>query len=324
MMQLGIFDLNDRLDQLSKIGDPLEVLNEKIDWSSFDDILNQARIRDVAQRGVHSSAGRKPFNLQIMLKIFILQSLYQLSDDQMEYQIKDRLSFMRFLDLGLNGTVPDAKTIWNYREMFIRTEIWEKIFKKFDKILEKQGLYAKGGSIIDATIVNVPVQRNKGDENKAIREDKIPEEWQDKPAKIAQKDTDARWGSKHGAYTYGYKAHTLVDKKNKLVRNVIVTPANVHDSNIYGKLLENDRNTSKDVWADSGYVGSSDPLPEGYREHVCKKGFRNKPLTKFQEQCNVKKSRVRCRIEHVFGWIKGKKRLFVQTIGIGDIVKCCG
>ena len=67
--------------------------------------------------------------------------------------------------------------------------------------------------------------------------------------------------------------------------------------------------------AESKALSSSDPLPEGYREHVCKKGFRGKPLTAFQEKCNAKKSRTRCRIEHVFGWVKGNHELFVRTIG---------
>lgn len=315
MDQLSFFDLNDRLEQISKIGDPLEVLNEMVDWSKFDGILLRAKVKDLQERNVNGNAGRKPFSLRLMLKVFILQSLYNLSDDQMEYQIKDRLSFMRFLGLGLNGTVPDAKTIWNYREMFIRTKTWEKLFRKFDRMLEEKGLFAKGGSIIDATVVNVPVQRNKGYENEIIKDNKVPEEWKSQPAKLAQKDVDARWGSKHGTYTFGYKAHVVADNKNKIVRNVIVTAANVHDSNVYGKLLKGDRNTSKDVWADSGYVGSSNPLPEGYREHVCKKGFRGKPLTEFQEKCNIMKSRIRCRIEHVFGWVKGNHELFVRTIG---------
>ena len=111
MDQLSIFDLNDRLEQISKIGDPLEVLNEIVDWSKFDSILLKAKVKDLTDRKVNGNAGRKPFSLRLMLKVFILQSLYNLSDDQMEYQIKDRLSFMRFLDLCLNGTVPDAKTI---------------------------------------------------------------------------------------------------------------------------------------------------------------------------------------------------------------------
>lgn len=315
MDQLSFFDLNDRLAQISKIGDPLEVLNEIVDWSKFDGVLLEAKAKDLTDRRVKGHAGRKPFSLRLMLKVFVLQSLYNLSDDQMEYQIKDRLSFMRFLDLGLNGTVPDAKTIWNYREMFIRTGAWEKLFRKFDGMLEEKGLFARGGSIVDATIVNVPVQRNKADENETIKKGKEPEEWKERPAKSAQKDVDARWGCKHGTYTFGYKAHVVADNKNKIVRNVIVTAASVHDSNVYGQLLDGDRNTSKDVWADSGYVGSSDPLPEGYREHVCKKGFRGKPLTAFQARCNARKSRTRCRIEHVFGWVKGNHELFVRTIG---------
>jgi len=127
---------------------------------------------------------------------------------------------------------------------------------------------------------------------------------------------DARWGGKHGTPMFGYKAHAAVDNKNKIIRHIETTPANVHDSKAYGSLLKGDKNSSKVVWADSGYVGSGDPLPEGYREHICSKGFRDKPLSEFQKNCNRRKSKVHCRVEHVFGQLKNVMNLFIRTIGL--------
>ena len=316
MTQPGLFDIEFRLDDLSKIGDPLVFLNETIKWDEFDKILRMARAKDRERRGASNCSGRKPFSLRVMFKVLILQSLYDLSDDQLEFMIKDRLSFMRFLGLKMEDIIPDSKSIWHYREMFTNTNTMDKLFRKFNKMLEQKGFTAKKGTLIDATIVNAPIQRNKRDENEIIKKGEVPEEWKEKSAKIAQKDVDARWGSKHGTPTFGYKAHAAVDNKNKILRHIETTPANVHDSKVYGSLLKSDRNSSKDVWADSGYVGSSDPLPEGYREHVCSKGFRGKPLSEFQKKCNRRKSKVRCRVEHVFGQLKNVMNLFIRTIGL--------
>lgn len=309
MDQIGIFDYQDRLAEISKAGDPLELLKEKIDWAAFNPTLLLAKARERK-----SNAGRKPFPFLLMFKILILQSLYNLSDEQMEYQIKDRLSFMRFLDLGLCNAVPDQKTIWLYRETFSRAGILRKLFDKFDRMLAKEGLRAAQGTLIDATIVNAPVQRNRREENERIKKGGIPEEWKGDLPKLRQKDTDARWGSKHGTPTYGYKAHVGVDNKNKFIRSVEVTPANVHDSRVFESLVVD--NTSKDVWADSGYASKRNSLPGDYRVHVCGKGVRGKPLSECQKRRNAGISRIRCRVEHVFGQLKGRMRLFVRTVGL--------
>ena len=313
--QPGFFDLQFRLEDLSKIGDPLIELNKVIEWEKFTTILQTARVKDCMSRGVVGQAGRKPFSLLLMFKVLVLQSLNNLSDDQTEYMIKDRLSYMRFLGLSMEDTVPDAKTIWNYREMFIRTGALEKLFRKFDRMLCDKGYSARQGTIIDATIVNAPVQRNTRSENKLVKDGETPEEWKENPAKLSQKDMEARWGNKHGTYTFGYKAHAATDVRYKFIRNVVTTSAEVHDSNVYGQLVKEVENSSKDVYADSGYVGSSDPLPAGYREHVCHKGFRGHPLSECQKRRNHWISKIRCRGEHPFSQLKCRMRLFVRSIG---------
>jgi len=127
----------------------------------------------------------------------VLQALYNLSDDQAEFVIQDRLSFMRFLGLGLSDKVPDAKTIWLFRECLVRAGAIDNLFARFDKHLSRSGYLAKGGQIIDATIIQAPRKHNSQDEKDAIKAGEIPAEWKDKPAMLAQKDRDARWTVKY-------------------------------------------------------------------------------------------------------------------------------
>ena len=145
-----------------------------------------------------SKAGRKPWDAIVMFKAIVLCELYNLSDDQVEYQLRDRLSFVRFFGLGLEDTVPDAKTVWLYREQFAQGGVIEHLYHEFDGHLKSQGYLAMGGQIIDASIVPVPKQRNSRDDNTKIKAGEVPEGWAKQPARRAQKDTDARWTKKHG------------------------------------------------------------------------------------------------------------------------------
>lgn len=157
--QLSFFDLTDRYSQLSKKGDPLERLDEVIDWKEFDDILAYVKKKSREERECHSNAGRKSFGSRTMLKVLVLKHLYNLSFEQVEYQLKDRLSFMRFVGVGLNGTVPDENTVRNYFEQYKQTGAWDKLLRKFDKMLEDAGYKAQEGSVVDASIVEAPRQR---------------------------------------------------------------------------------------------------------------------------------------------------------------------
>ena len=171
---------------------------------------------------------------------------------QVEHQIRDRLSFMRFLGLGLEGRVPDAKTVWLYREQLTQAGVIEALFETFDGYLKDQGYLAMGGQIIDASIVAVPKQRNSREENARIKAGETPAGWEDKPAKRRQKDVEARWTKKHGKSHYGYKNHVNVDRRHKLVRRYHVSDAAEHDSQVLDDILDGD-NTALGVWADSAY-----------------------------------------------------------------------
>ena len=186
-MPNGLFDLEFRLQELDKGGEPLPKLNETIDWDQFRPTLETIRDRERK-----SNAGRPPFDVVLMVKILVLQSLYNLSDEATEYQIRDRLSFMRFLGLSLEDSVPDAKTIWLYREQLTEAQLIETLFVQFDAHLNEKGFAARKGQIIDASITAAPRQRNTREENAIIKEGGTPQAWEDHPAKLRQKDVDAR------------------------------------------------------------------------------------------------------------------------------------
>jgi len=208
--QPGFFDLDKRLEAISAKGDPLETLKAVVPFESFRAQI-EAVVR-LAPEERKSNAGRKPFDAVMMFKVLVLQTLYNLADEQVEYQIRDRLSFMRFLGLGLEDTVPDATTVWLFREALAKAGLVKSLVERFNQHLDAKGYIARGGQIVDATIVNAPKQHNTREENEAIKAGKTPEGWDEEPAKNAQKDKDARWTKKNDQSFYGYKNHVSVSQ----------------------------------------------------------------------------------------------------------------
>jgi len=301
MGQMGFFDIANRYAGLDAKPDPLVKIDAVVRWEDFRFRL-EATWRNPAEER-KSNAGCKPWDAVVMFKAIVLCALYNLSDDQVEYQIRDRFSFVRFLGLGLEDKVPDAKTVWMYREQLVQVGVIEALFEDFDGYLEKQGYLAMGGQIIDASIVAVPKQRNNRDENEKIKEGETPEGWDDNPAKRSQKDTDARWTKKHGKSHYGYKNHVNIDRRHKLVRRYQVTDAAVHDSQAVEGILD-PNNTASGVWADSAYRSAkieAKLTEKGLKSQIHRKGHRNKPLTEREKRGNKTRSKVRARVEHVFG-----------------------
>ena len=301
MGQMGFFDLGNRYSGLDAKNEPLLKIDGVVPWEDL-----RARLEAVwrrADKARKSRAGRKPWDAIVMFKTIILCALYNLSDDQVEHQIRDRLSFMRFLGLGLEGRVPDAKTVWLYREQLTQAGVIEALFETFDGYLKDQGYLAMGGQIIDASIVAVPKQRNSREENARIKAGETPAGWEDKPAKRRQKDVEARWTKKHGKSHYGYKNHVNVDRRHKLVRRYHVSDAAEHDSQVLDDILDGD-NTALGVWADSAYRSAEIEAAlkeKGLRSRIHRKGHRNKPLSEREKQGNKTRSSVRVRVEHVFG-----------------------
>lgn len=318
-LQPGFFDLSERTAKLALMGDPLVGLNGQIDWEAFRPDLNR-----VYEKERKSNAGAKPIDVVLMFKVLVLQQLHNLSDERIEYQIRDRLSFMRFLGLQLEDRVPDAKTVWLFRERLKELELVAVLFDRFHGQLAEQGYVARAGQMIDATFVEVPRQRNTREENARVKTGEIPEDWQKPTAKSKrrQKDMDARWTKKNGEKHYGYKNHINADQGNKLVQSYRVTDAAVHDSQVFEDLLDKEaygNDGKRAVYADSAYRSkekeerlTADKIPS----RICEKGARNHPLTEEQKASNKEKSRIRSRVEHVFGAQAQMGGHIMRTIGL--------
>ena len=166
MGQLSFFDADKRLSALSAKGDPLEAIDRLVPWESFRGDIEAAVLTPEAER--KSTAGRKPIDAIVLFRMLILQSLYNLSDEQVEYQVRDRLSFTRFLTSGIEDCIPDGTTLWLFREKLAQAGVIEKLFDRFDRHLGAKGYIARGGQIVDATIVPVPKQRNTHKENETV------------------------------------------------------------------------------------------------------------------------------------------------------------
>lgn len=312
MRQKGFFTEDLRLSELSEHGDPLLKLNDLIPWESFRHKLNR-----IFKKEAKAPGGRPPYDYVMMFKILVLQRLYNLSDSQMQYQIMDRLSFMRFLGLNLDDKVPDEKTIWHFREQLVKSEKLELLFDLFRSHLIQEGVILESGTIVDASFVEAPKQRNNREENKQIKNNEVPEQWSEN--KLRQKDVDARWTTKGGQRHYGYKNHIKIDRKSKLIKSYQVTDASVHDSQVLEDLLE-ESDSHHELFADSAYSGA--PIKyildkRKIRNRIHEKGYRGSPLAEAQKERNRKKSRIRARVEHVFGCmantINGQS---IRSIGI--------
>jgi len=312
--QLSFCDLATRYEALSQNGDPLDALAVHVPWEAFRPSLDS-----VLRRSKRKKGGRPPFDAVLMFKVLVLQALYNLSDDQSEYQIRDRLSFMRFLGLDLDQRIPDAKTIWLFRETLTQAHGVETLFEQFETYLAEHGLQPCGGQLIDASLIPVPTQRNSREDNATIKAGECPAEWEGQPSKRRQKDTEARWTKKHGTSHYGYKNHVNVDKRHKLIRRYTVTDAAVHDSQVLEDVLL-PAEAGCAVWADSAYRSEAIETQlkaRDLRSKIHHKGARNKPLTAQQKTHNRARSRIRARVEHVFGHqVTAMGGKLIRTIGL--------
>lgn len=297
----GFFDYDIRLTKLSQLGDPLERLKKGVDFNLFRSFLEEKLYRQPKGAG-----GRPAYDYVLMFKILILQRFYNLSDEQSEYQINDRLSFMRFLDLTTADDVPDSRTVWAFREQITNLELVEPLFELFLTHLASLNLIVHEGKIIDASFVEVPRQRNSREDNKTIKSGEIPASFTENEAKLAQKDTDARWTKKNSQTFFGYKNHVKADAKSKIITKYVVTSASVHDSQALNDLLD-ETDAQQDLYADSAYTGEKQEATIENAEmtnKVCEKGYKNAPLTDEQKDNNKTKSRIRSRVEHIFGFIE--------------------
>jgi hypothetical protein len=214
----GFFDVEWGVQWLLTKGNSLSRLDAVMDWESFRPLLEAALDKPVKGPG-----GPRPNDPLKMFKALLVQRFFNLSDEQTEYQINDRLSFQQFIGWTLADKVPDANTLWDcrkrqrrlvglgFREALIEAGAFEKLFALFDEQLRERGLLAQPGKLVDASFVDVPRQRNTREENATIQGGGTPAEWSEQPAKQRQKDVDARWIQKNDERHYGYKNHVKAD-----------------------------------------------------------------------------------------------------------------
>ena len=308
-----LFDAENAAQKLSDIGNPLEKLDSVIDFEIFRSRLEEAMVN----HNTKGNAGAKQYDVVMMFKVMVLRQYYNLSYEQTEYQIIDRSSFKQFLGLASGDKVPDANTIRNFFEGLKEKGLGEKLFQDFVDNLMEKGFIFNEGQIVDASFVLAPRQRNTREENKKIKDGEGGDLWNDKPNKKRQKDIDASWAQKGGEDFFGYKVSAKVDGKSKFVKKIVVTTASPHDSKMFPDLMdESDR--GQVTFADSAYVGQEETLQKyGLKDEICEKGYRGNPLTDEQREENRKKSVIRSRVEHVFGFMEGAMHwLTVRTIGI--------
>ncbi len=260
----SLFSLSDHLEALSKEGDPLEILQQAVDFEYF-----RAWLVEGLGYGDGARGGRPPFDPVMMFKALILQAQHNLSDARMEFMIRDRLSWMRFLGLSLGDRTPDENTIRHFRNCLTETGTLKRVMKAFDWQLQKKGYIPMSGQIVDASLVPAPKQRNTEGEREAIKSGKSAKEiWPGEPHKAAQKDIDARWTLKIGGKVryradgtplpmialpvFGYKSHISIDRRFGFIREMAVTSASAADGRLLRQVVSTD-NTGSEVWADSAY-----------------------------------------------------------------------
>ena len=330
MDQHSLFGLSDHLEKLSRFGDPLEVLDATVDFEYFRGWLVEG-----LGYGDGSRAGRPAFDPVSMFKVVILQAQHNLSDARMEFMIRDRLSWMRFLGFALGGPTPDENTIRLYRNKLTESGPLKRVMKAFDWQLHKKGYIPMAGQIVDASLVPAPKQRNTDGEKEAIKKGKsAPEIWPDQPNKAAQKDTDARWTLKIGGKVryradgtplpmiavpvFGYKSHISIDRRHGFIRESAVTAASTADGRLLRHLVSTD-NTASDVWADTAYRSRRNEkwlASKMLTSRIHRRKTAGKLMPKATARANARKSSVRSAVEHVFAQQKNRYGLFIRTIGL--------
>lgn len=311
---LGLFDQDTRYRKLEALGDPLVMLNRMVPWSIFREPLEAARgeARDPRKGG-------RPFHdAVLMFKILVVRELYALSDEQVEYQIADRLSFQRFLGIGIEQTVPDYTAVWRFREK-LKGGVIEELFARLVAYIDVAGFEAKKGQMLDASLVEKPKTRKPA----------VPKEGE--PAltlmQAAHRDGDANWTKKHGRSYFGYKNHVNADVAHGFIRAFAVTPASVHDSQRIETLMDITQK-GQPFYGDSAYRSAATTQrckAHGLQDRTMYKAYVNRPLTKQQETWNKARAKIRARIEHVFARIDlfrtGKP---LRCVGLARATVCIG
>lgn len=261
----------------TKSKEALEIIKNRINWQILIKPIEKEILKVKAK---NSPAGRTTFDLLIIVKCFILQTIYNLSDPRLEEEIADRRSFQIFLGLNSNDSIPDETTICRYREFFARLELDKKLFNEFNKQLKSLNLILGKGTIVDATIKQAQATAK------------------------SNRDNDADFTKKRGKTYYGYKGHIAIDEDSEVIKSVEFTKASIHDSSAFDRLVDY---SEKAVFADKGYANKNRRKKLeaiGIFDGILAKGYRNKPLSKSEKKFNKLLSTIRNKVERPFAYMK--------------------
>ena len=328
--QPGFFDIDDRLKRLSDLGDQLETFRSAADFELFRPELNAALSYTDRTEG-----GRPPFDPVLMFKILVIQATNNLSDERAEFLINDRLSFMRFLGLGLEDRVPDARTIWLFREKLTTAGAIKRLFEQFDAMLRQGWLHRHVGSDRRCQPGCGVASAQYDDEKKAIKEGRIAPNWKAKPAKLRHKDRDAHWTVKFtkakpredgsmppvdlAIPLFGYQNYVAIDRHFGFIRRWAATDAAAYEGRRLRQGLLDSSNRASGVWADTAYRSPANETflnKNGFVSHIHRKKPKGRAMHETMRRANNAKSKIRSRVEHVFAEQKDRMGLFIRTIGI--------
>lgn len=308
-LKLDLFADAARKRKIEALGDPLQIISRHIDFTHLAGFIDELFPRKSANKG-----GRPAYPSEVMVRILVLKHLHNHSDEQMEFQLLDRMSYQRFCLLSDSANVPDRNTIWHWQQR-LDVDGVTALFQAVDAQLLRHGYIARCGQIIDATLVSAPIQHFTKAEKAQLDQGRIPEDWS--AAKRRQKDLDATHTKKHGKSYHGYKLSIGVDAKHKFIRKITTGSASEHDSTHFDEVLD-DGNTSRDVYADKGYPSAarSEMLQAlGYREHIQRKAQPGKPLSDCQKGRNKRIAKTRARVEHPFAQMRHMGGKIIRTMG---------
>ena len=284
--QMSLSAFTDELAQVrTKKKEFLEQINRIIPWGEWIALIQPCYYK--------GERGNKPYDLELMLRIYMLQNLYDLSDEGTVAEVIDSRAFSEFCGVDSSNQVPNGDTLGRFRNLLIQNGLQEKLFTQVVVMLMERGLILKKGTIVDSTIISAPSSTKNKDK---------------------KRDPDAHQTKKGNTWHFGYKAHIGVDRDSGLVHTVKATSANVHDVSMTSELLHGEEET---VNGDSGYIGAQKRKDAIIRNNKGKKiryqiNRRPSQIKKLSKSGQYKakkrehaKSSVRCKVEHVFGVVKG-------------------
>jgi transposase, IS5 family len=310
-----LFDPEGLMERVAATDHVLWRINALVEWNRFRPTLEEVFIKTPKKPG-----GRPRYDLLMMFKVMILKHLYNIPDGQMEQRLLGDMFFRHFLGLTFADPTPDEKTIWLFHNELCQAGVILELFDTFNAQLHDHGVMANEGRIVDATIVPVPIQHISKKDNRTLEQGETPQEWKENPSVARQRDTEAAWAKKHKKSYFGYKNHVKIDRKQKLIVSFEVTPAPDHDSLVLGTLLNKEQDAGQDCYADAAYVGEPNRTQirgSKMRDRRHRKAMKNAPLSRYQKRENRKKSKVRARVEHVFGAMRMKMGdLRIRSIGL--------